>query len=202
MITVTDVFALIHAQRACRAFSDAPVDDTIVAQLLEAATHAPSAENRQPWVFLVVRDPTLRSRLHDLTEQAWDQGGREFSTRRLPPRLLADVEHGIAGGGYRGAPVVIVVAADTTRAHPAVIPSSIFPAVQNLLLAAQAVGLGSALTTLTTTLASELTSLLNLPDTVTAQAVIPLGYPAKPLGPPRREPFTEHTYRDTYGVAW
>jgi nitroreductase len=199
---MTDLFEAIRSQRACRDFSDEPVDDAVVARLLEAATHAPSAENRQPWVFIVVRDPSTRARLHDLSEHAWEQGGREFSVRRLPPRLLADVEHGIAGGGYRAAPMVVVVAADTTRAHPATIPASIFPAVQNLLLAAQGVGLGSALTTITTTFAAELTGLLGLPDTVVAQAVVPLGYPAKPLGPPRREPFAEHTYRDRYGVSW
>jgi len=134
--------------------------------------------------------------------EAWERGGREFSTGRLPARLLADVEHGFAGGGYRSAPVLIVVAADTTRAHPATVPSSIFPAVQNLLLAAHAVGLGSALTTLTTGSASELARLLELPDTIAAQAVVPLGYPEKPLGPPRREPFADHTFRDRYGVAW
>jgi nitroreductase len=139
---MTDVFGVIHSQRACRRFSGAPVDDAVVAKLLDAATHAPSAENGQPWVFVVVRDPAIRAALHDLGERAWERGGRAFSVGRLPARLLADVEHGFAGGGYRSAPVVIVVAADTTRAHPATIPASIFPAVQNLLLAAQAVGLG------------------------------------------------------------
>jgi nitroreductase len=199
---VTDFFEVARAQRACRDFAPAPIDDEVVAELLDAATHAPSAENCQPWVFVVVRDADIRRALHDLTERAWDRGGREFSVSRLPARLLADVEHGIAGGGYRAAPVVLVVAADTTRAHPATIPASIFPAVQNLLLAAQARGLGSALTTLTTTLASELSSLLAFPDEVIAQAVIPLGHPAKRLGPPRREPFAEHTHRDRYGHGW
>jgi nitroreductase len=199
---VTDIFDVIRSQRACRTFSDAAVDDDLVSQLLDAATHAPSAENRQPWVFLVVRDPKTRERLHDLGERAWEQGGRAYSATRLSSRLLADVEHGIAGGGYRAAPIMVVVAADTTRAHPASIPASIFPAVQNLLLAAHAVGLGSALTTLTTGFASELAGLLGLPDHVVAQAVVPLGHPAKPLGRPRREPFAEHTYRDRFGVAW
>jgi nitroreductase len=199
---VTDIFDVIRSQRACRTFSDAPVDDDVVAQLLDAATHAPSAENCQPWVFLVVRDARTRGQLHDLTEQAWEQGGRAYSARRLSSRLLADVEHGIAGGGYRAAPIVVVIAADTTRAHPATIPASIFPAVQNLLLAAHAVGLGSALTTLTTRFASELANLLGLPDHVVAQAIVPLGHPAKPLGLPRREPFADHTYRDRFGVAW
>jgi nitroreductase len=199
---VTDLFDVIGSQRACRHFSDTPVDDGVLARLLDAATHAPSAENCQPWVFIVVRDAETRDRLHDLGERAWEQGGRAYSAERLSSGLLADVEHGIAGGGYRAAPVMVVVAADASRAHPAAIPASIFPAVQNLLLAAGAVGLGSALTTITVGFAAELAELLVLPDHVVAQAVVPLGYPAKPLGRPRREPFAEHTHRDRFGTAW
>ena len=199
---MTDFFDVVHAQRACRAFSPTPVEDAMLARLLDAATYAPSAENRQPWVFVVVRDAELRGRLHDLTERAWEAGGREYAAHRLTSVLLADVEHGIAGGGYRAAPVVVVVAADTERCHPATVPASIFPAVQNLCLAAQASGLGSALTTLTTTFAAELGAMLGLPDMVVAQAVVPVGHPARPLGPPRREPFASHTHRDRFGTAW
>jgi len=199
---VTDLLAVVHAQRACRTFSERPVDDDVLATVLDAATFAPSAENRQPWVFIVVRDADRRARLHDLTQRAWEGGGRAFAETRLTPGLLADVEHGIAGGGYRGAPVLVVVAADLERCHPATVAASIFPAVQNLLLAAQAAGLGSALTTLTTHLADELRALCDLPEHVVAQAVVPLGYPARPLGPPRREPFADHTYRDRFGVPW
>jgi nitroreductase len=199
---VSDFFDLVHAQRACRAFASTPVPDEELGRLLDAATFAPSAENRQPWVFVVVRDQELRDRLHDLTERAWSAGGRDYAAGRLTPGLLADVDHGIAGGGYRAAPVVVVVAADTERGHPATVPSSIFPAVQNLCLAAGALGLGSALTTLTTTLADELAALLELPETVVPQAVVPVGYPARPLGPPRREPFGSHTHRDRYGTPW
>jgi nitroreductase len=199
---VTDFFDVVHAQRACRAFAPTPVSDEELARLLDAATYAPSAENRQPWVFVVVRDPVLRQQLHDLTERAWSAGGREYAASRLSAGLLADVDHGIAGGGYRAAPVAVVVAADTDRCHPATVPSSIFPAVQNLCLAAGALGLGSALTTLTTTFATELAAMLKLPDTVVPQAVIPIGRPARPLGPPRREPFAAHTHRDRYGTPW
>jgi nitroreductase len=199
---VSDLFDVVHAQRACRSFASTPVPDDVIARVLDAATFAPSAENRQPWVFVVVRDDTARAQIHDLTARAWERGGRAFAATRLEPGLLADVEHGIAGGGYRTAPVLVVVAADLQRAHPATVPASIFPAVQNLCLAAQALGLGSALTTLTTTLSRELAAIVGLPETVTAQAVVPLGCPARRLGPPRREPFAEHTYRDRYGAAW
>jgi nitroreductase len=199
---VTDLFTVVHAQRACRDFSAEPVADELVARVLDAATFAPSAENRQPWVFVVVRDAARRDRIHDLTERAWDAGGRAFATERLTAGLLADVEHGVAGGGYRAAPVLVVVAADTERAHPATVPASIFPAVQNLCLAAQALGLGSALTTLTTAFAAELGALVDLPASVIAQAVVPLGHPSRPLGPPRREPFSSHAFRDRFGTPW
>jgi nitroreductase len=199
---VSDLFDVVHAQRACRRFASTPLPDDVVGRVLDAATFAPSAENRQPWLFVVVRDDATRARIHDLTARAWEQGGRDYAVRRLEADLLADVDHGIAGGGYRAAPVLVVVAADLTRAHPATVPASIFPAVQNLCLAAQALGVGSALTTLTTTLSDELAAIVELPDTVLAQAVVPLGYPARRLGPPRREPFASHTFRDRYGVAW
>jgi nitroreductase len=196
-----DLFAVVTRQRACRTFSDAPVTDPELARLLEAATHAPSAENRQPWEFVVVRDPATRASIGDLTRRAWEAHGRAFSQSRLSPGLLADVDRG-ATGGIAAAPVHIVVCADTERGLEVTVASSIFPAVQNLLLAATAIGLGSALTTITTTFRSELATLLGLPPHVIPVAVVPVGRPAKPLGPPRREPFAEHTHREQYGSAW
>ena len=74
--------------------------------------------------------------------------------------------------------------------------------MQNLLLAATALGLGSALTTITTGYRAELGALLALPEHVIPVAVIPIGRPAQPLGRPRREPFAGHTHREQYGSAW
>ena len=197
-----DTFDVIHRQRACRDFAERAVGDDDIARVLDAATFAPSAENRQPWVFIVVRDHATRAAIHELTVRAWEGGGRDFSATRLPASLLADVDHGIAGGGYRAAPVLVVVCADTQRGHPATVGSSIFPATQNLLLAATALGLGSALTTITTAFADELRALFGAPDHLAPQAVIPLGYPVRPLGLPRREPFADHTHRDRFGTPW
>ncbi|MGH8985273.1 MAG: nitroreductase family protein [Acidimicrobiia bacterium] len=194
-------FELVRSQRACRSFTDDPVPDELVERVLEAATFAPSAENRQPWVFVVVRDPAIRSRIGELTRAAWEAGGRAFAERRLDASLLADVDRG-ATGGISTAPVLVVVGADLERCLDATVASSIFPAVQNLLLAAGALGLGSALTTLTTAHADELRALVVLPDHVQPIAVVPLGHPAKPLGPPRREPVSEHAHRDRFGQRW
>jgi len=198
---VTDFFEVVSRQRACRSFSDVPVSDETIGRVLTAATFAPSAENKQPWEFVVVRDPDAQNVIHDLTEAAWVTAGRAFSETRIPPELLKEVDYGIAGGGYRTAPVLVVVCVDLERGMRATVGSSIFPCVQNMLLAATALGLGSALTTLGTQ-AGELRSLLALPEHLEPTAVIPLGYPARPFGPPRREPATEHAHRDRYGTAW
>ena len=132
-----DLFDVIRAQRACRAFTDAPVADADLARILDAAIHAPSAENKQPWEFVVVRDPGSRAAIGALIARAWNTVGRDFSRDRLSAGLLADVEHG-ATGGIADAPVHIVVGADTERGLPMTVAESIFPAVQNLMLAAGA----------------------------------------------------------------
>jgi nitroreductase len=204
---VTDVdpdpnfFDVVFAQRACREYSALPVSDEVVERILRAGTHAPSAENKQPWEFIVVRDEATQKVIHDLTEGAWLANGRAHSERRLTPELLKEVDFGIAGGGYRTAPVLVVVCADLERGLEATVGSSIFPCVQNMLLAASALGLGSALTTLVTS-RDEVRSVLRLPDHVVPQAVIPLGVPARPLGSPRRAPVREHAHRDRYGSRW
>jgi nitroreductase len=198
---VEDVFEVVHRQRACRVFRDDPVDDDRVERVLDAATFAPSAENRQPWVFVVVRDAGKRSAIGALTRQAWDGGGRAHSQGRLSPALLADVETG-AQGGVAGAPVLVVVCGDTRLGDRRVLEASVFPAIQNLLLAATALGLGSSLTTLPLVFGDQLASITGLPDEVLPMAVIPLGWPARPLSPPRRLPISEKAHRDTFGNPW
>lgn len=195
-------FAVVGGQRACRRFAPDAVPDGDVARVLDAAVHAPSAENSQPWVFVVVRDPEVRQAIDGLARTLWDGGARQHSVPRLAPGLLAEVDEATQLG-FGGAPVLVVVAGDgrdgTTRRTLA---SSVFPAVQNLLLAANALGYGSALTTLTTVAAGELSGLLALPEGVEPLAVIPLGRPARPLGPPRRTPAAARTHRDRYGTPF
>jgi nitroreductase len=196
-----DFFSVVARQRACRSFSTDEVDDQTIGRILTAATFAPSAENKQPWEFVVVRNEETRAAIGDLSRRAWDERGRAFSEGRLTPKMLADVDQG-ATGGVANAPVNIVVCADVDRGLEATIPSSIFPAVQNLLLAATAGGLGTALTTITAGFRAEMQAILSLPDHVWPIALVPLGHPARPLGPPKRAPFTERTHRERYGTGW
>jgi len=195
----TSFFDVVGRQRACRSFTSEQLPDALVARVLHAATLAPSAENSQPWVFVVVRSDEGRAEIGRLNRVAWEHGGRAHSEGRLPEALLADVDRG-AMGGLSAAPVLVVVGADTDRCRPATIGSSLFPAVQNMLLAATALGLGSALTTLGTMLADDLRRLLDLPPAVVPVAIVPLGWPAAPLGPPRREPLTTKVHDERYGA--
>jgi nitroreductase len=105
-------------------------------------------------------------------------------------------------GGVAAAPVLVVVCGDTRLAEPTSLGASVFPAVQNLLLAAHALGLGSALTTLPVLAGEELPTALGLPPEVVPLAVVPLGHLARPLGPPRRRPVSEKTHRDRYGTPF
>jgi nitroreductase len=201
-VTEPSYFDIALRQRACRDFSNEPVPDADIERILEAATHAPSAENTQPWVFVVARDDDVRKELSELTRRMWAAGAREQAMSRLDPKLAADVDGGIERG-LGGAPVIVVIAADTTNGvHPKAVASSIFPAVQNLLLAANALGYGSALTTLTAAAGDELRGIVGLPAHVIPMAVVPLGRPARPLGPPRRRAAAESTHRDQYGHPW
>ncbi|HTZ09967.1 MAG TPA: nitroreductase family protein [Acidimicrobiales bacterium] len=195
------LFDVVHRQRACRAFAADAVDDATVERILEAATFAPSAENRQPWVFVVVRDPDSRAEIGALTRRAWEEGARAHSEGRLTPGLLAEVEAG-ARGGVASAPVLVVVGGDTRLGDPRVLEASIFPCVQNLLLAATALGLGSSLTTLPLVFGRELSDAVGLPAEVRAMAVVPLGWPARPLSPPRRLPVAAKAHRERFGRPW
>ena len=166
--------------------------------MLDAAVHAPSAENAQPWVFVVVRDAGQRRRIAELTRRLWNGGAGQHSRGRLAADLFAEVD-GSVRSGFGGAPVLVVVAGDgrdaTTRRTLA---ASIFPAVQNLLLAANALGYGSALMTLATVASAELQAVVELPEGIEPLAVVPIGRPARPLSPPRREAAASKTHLDRY----
>jgi nitroreductase len=205
MVTAGDgipFFDVVFAQRACREYADDPVDDETVELIMRAGTHAPSAENKQPWEFVVVRDPASQKVIHDCVEAAWHDYAREMSEPRLTPELFKEVDYGQAGGGYRTAPVLVVVCADMERGLASTAPASIFPCVQNMLLAAAALGFASALTTIGTHAKDELRELLALPETVVPMAILPIGRPARKPGPPKRMPVAEHAHRDRYGEPW
>ena len=200
-----DLLAVMHAQRACRRFDpDGKVLDADVERILESAVHAPSAENTQPWSFVVVRNEDTRAQLADWWTETWNAGGGDFIRQSVDDKaLVADLEYGFNRGGFAAAPVVVVVCADTERVPEIYAPSSIYPAVQNLLLAAADLGYASCLTTgLTTFGIDRVREKLQLPDTLLPMAAVYLGKSARKLAPPRRRPALSVTYREQFGKPW
>ena len=196
----------MRTQRAVRRLSHEPVDDDIVLELLRLAVKAPTGSNLQGWEFIVVRSPDVKHQLARLNRQAWSVYRRfarsrargDLSQARILEAVRWQADH------FEDAPV-IVVACLQGRAWPSPMGrtsyyGSIFPAVQNLLLAARALGLGAALTTLPLWSRTLARRTLGLPGHVTPCAVIPLGWPAGGgYGPTTRRPAEELTHLDHYG---
>ncbi|MDT5100432.1 MAG: hypothetical protein QOC76_4169 [Mycobacterium sp.] len=200
-----ELLSVMHAQRACRRFDpDGKVDDADLERMLESAVHAPSAENTQPWSFVVVRNEDTRAQLAEWWTETWNAGGGDFVRQSVDDKVLVeDLEYGFTRGGFAAAPVVVVVCADTERVPEIYAPSSIYPAVQNLLLAAADLGYGSCLTTgLTTFGVDRVREKLQLPESLQPMAAVYLGKPARKLSPPRRRPAASVTYREQFGTPW
>ena len=189
MQPIADVHELFRHQRAIRAFSDRPVPDELVDRVLTAAIHAPSGSNTQPWHFIVVRDPAVKQAISEAYEEA-----RAETYRDRPP----------ATGGPRqplsAAPVLIVCCVDTPASGQAGFQTgaSIYPSVQNLMLAARALGLGTVLTTLHRRRKARIHEILGIPDRVESAAIIPLGWPDREYGPNRRAPLDRFVMRDRW----
>jgi len=198
-----DVFEAIYTLRAIRRFKPDPVPDELVWKVLEAATKAPSGGNRQPWRFLVIRDPETKARIGQFYLEGWE---RFYGPNR--EQMLADPERAPIYRSadhlarHMGEVPVLVLACLRTTPWPVTTSdrgSYIFPAVQNLLLAARALGLGAVLTTLHRVREREVKELLGIPEEWETMALIPLGWPAVPFGPVRRLPVEEVVYWERWG---
>ena len=196
----------METQRAVRRLRSDPVDDATVLRVLELATKAPTGSNRQGWEFVVVRDPDVKHQLARLNRQAWSvyrRLGKRYARGESAGKIIEAVQW--QADHFEEVPVV-VVACLHGRAPvlgPPVVASSwygsAYPAVQNLLLAARAVGLGATLPTLplwSTTLARRT---LGLPSKVTPVAVVPMGWPQGHYGPTTRRPVGDVVHLDRYG---
>jgi nitroreductase len=195
-------FDVVTRQRACRAFSDEPLDPLRLRAVLQAATFAPSAENRQPWVFVVVQQPAARAAIGELIRDIWETFGRDHTKESGDATLFRDVDRGLGHGGVASAPALIVVGGDTRLTDRSQIKASVYPAVQNMLLAAGALGLGTCLTTITSLRAERTRELVGFPAAIEPIALVPIGHPARPLGPPRREPIEAKAHNERFGRGW
>lgn len=197
----------METQRAIRRLTSDPVDDELVLRLLELAVKAPSGSNGQTWEWVVVRDPEVKHQLARLNRQAWSVYKRtrarkargDASAARIHAAVQWQADH------FEEVPVVIVAC---LHGRPPLFGSplqgasfygSIFPAVQNLLLAARAAGLGATLTTLPLWSVTLARRTLGLPGRITPVAAIPLGWPQGRYGPTTRRPVRDLVHLDRYG---
>ena len=194
-----DFFELAHRQRAHRFLEPDHVPEADIERILDAAIRAPSAQNTQPWQFVVVQDPQVRQMIANATREAWIGFAREYSRPEVDTYQWTDTDTW-AMEALGDAPVIIVVCGDTQAMDVGLLGSSIFPAAQNILLGALALGYGSLLSTLPTF--GPVGELLGLPANLIPMAVIPIGRPARRLGPPKRVPFADKTHRDRFGQSW
>jgi nitroreductase len=200
-------------QRAVRKVRPDPVDDRIVLRCIELALKAPTGSNGQNWEFVVVKDRDVKAQLARTYKAAWSVyggiGKRLKSGDEAMAKVLGAVEWQVQH--FEEIPVLVVACLKGARL-PVVPPppvaassyyGSIYPSVQNLLLAARAVGLGASLITLpllSTTLARKA---LGLPVTVMPACVVPLGWPRGRYGPTTRRPVGDVVHLDRYGNrAW
>lgn len=196
----------MRTQRSIRRLRPDPVDDALLLRLIELAQKAPSGSNAQNWEFVIVKDRATKQRLGELNQRAWAVYGRigRVVTRKDPRmgRILDAVEW--QAQHFAEIPVLVIACLRGPRLPfpPLAATSyygSIYPSVQNLLLAARAAGLGAGLITLplwSTILARRA---LGLPWAVAPCAVIPLGWPRGRYGPTTRKPVGRVVHVDRYG---
>jgi nitroreductase len=168
---------------------------------------APSGGNMQRWRFLVIRDAKIKETVGAYYKRAWDeQVAPRYRAGDPAPgmsrerflRLLDAAEY--LAAHIHEAPVWIVPCLEggtPTRTSG----SSIYPAVQNMLLAARALGLGATLTTLYLQFEKEVEAALGLPSGVHSYALLPIGYPMGRFGPVRRIALADVVYEDRRGPA-
>jgi len=205
-----DFREVIETTSTCRFYRTDPIPDDVLRRVLDATRWAPTGGNRQGVRFIAVRDAVKRRALCYIYRPLWElYAGRAAARPGAPvPKLLANADH--MARHLDEVPVLVVVCAQladlmATDRHldrlTIVGGASVYPSVQNLLLAARAEGLGTALTTLLCAVEPQVKSLLAIPEGIATAAMVPMGYPAKPF-PKRlgRKPLEESAYGDGWGA--
>jgi nitroreductase len=225
---MTDIylFEAIHSARSIRRLSPDAVPEALITRVLEAATQAPSGGNAQNWTFVVVRDPEMRAKIGAIYRKGSDIAAKVYAARGRPEHLgEAQYQRFMKSGQWlwdhlAEAPVILVVCL-RQRAMPAreALPpdidyaaelayldriqgASIYPAIQNILLACRALGLGTVLTTNHLRCEADLKDALGIPEDVTTYALMPIGWPLQNFGPLTRKPVREVAFADRWGEAW
>lgn len=201
----------IATTRAIRRYRDEPVPDDVLRDVLFAATRAPSGSNRQPFRFMVLTDSDrAREAKRLIAEGARRIWGSKRETDRYDEgsgiaidspkaRMAATMQAYV--DDFDKVPVLILALLVRYREPTPTEGASVYPACQNLLLAARALGYGGVLTGFHALVEDELRKVLAIPDGTLLAATITLGKPVGGHGPVRRLPMSELVYGDTWGEA-
>ncbi len=213
-----DLYEAASTTRAVRRLRPDPIPDDVLRRVLRAATWAPSGGNLQPWSVIVVRDPAAKARLGELYRELWADyaSARRAVLAKLPDPLRTPHEKALGAGDHLAAhlheaPVIAtfcfhpdrLTITDAALGRPSVVGgASLYPAVQNLLLACRAEGLGSVLTTLLCGREREVRALLQIPEPWATCAFVPIGWPLRGgHGPLSRRPVEQVAFADRFGRA-
>ena len=207
MTTEFDLFEIMRTTRSMRRLKPDRVPNSLVSKILESGTFAASGGNMQSWRFLVIRDPAIKTSAGEWYRKAWHEvvAPRYRSSEPAPGttaesfgRMLAAAEH--LADHIHEAPLWIVPCLAGPRQPSS--GASIFPAVQNMLLAARALGLGATLTTLYLIHETEAEAAMGIPESHHSYAILPVGYPLGNFGPVRRAPLASVVYDEKWGRPW
>lgn len=196
---VPDLLHGLATTRAIRRYRPDPIPDEDLARILWHAGRAPSGTNRQPFRFLVLRDGPGAVAAKSLLGEAFRAGwaAKRTAGGYRPSRFAASMQHYV--DHFEAIPAVVLVCLARYRAATPYEGASVYPACQNLLLAARALGYGGALTMWHLGVEDELREMLAIPDDVVLSACITLGRPVGRHGPLRRKPVGEITFDDRWG---
>jgi len=214
-----ELYEAMRTLRAVRRLRPDPIPDEVLHRVLEAATWAPTGGNRQAWRVIVVKDPVRKQRLGELYRKITIPFTKSYAEKfaSLPEGERVKAERMVRAGNYLAehfgeAPVFLVfcfnpdglAVTDVKLDRVSVVGGgSIYPAVENLLLACRAEGLGCVLTTLLCMCEPEVRELLGIPQPWGTSAVVPIGYPLlRGHGPISRRPVEEMAFADFWGTPF
>ncbi len=213
-MTESGIFDIMFSTRSMRRLKPDPVPDEVLYRILDAGIRAPSGGNTQHWRFVVVKDPQVKQQVQQVYQKGWSEVQAMYRTRTAPEhmaegkfrRLLDAAAH--LAEHLAEAPVLLFACLKERPMPPQLAAklarlsgSSIYPAVQNILLACRALGLGATLTTVCSLHDDELKPILRLPADLSTYALIPIGYPLGKFGPVQRLAVEEVTCVDRWGTA-
>lgn len=199
----TDLFYAIHHCRAMRRLKPDPVPEELLMKMLDAANQGPTGSNKQNARWIVVRDPDQKKKLAELNRKSVDS--YISNPAAASPQMQGIVKAVIwQRDHFHEIPALLIPCLEFDEKPPdtwtngSMSGGSIWPAVQNLLLSARALGLGAAITTLGLMDRPAAKAVLGLPELVEPFAIIPIGYPTGNFGPVTRRPLEEVVHHDRW----